>query len=45
MKNKSRWLIQSVSGLLLTGSGLCLLFMKGSAGLLEMNGFGMEHSD
>jgi len=24
MKNKSRWLIQSVSGLLLTGSGICL---------------------
>lgn len=29
MKNKSRWLIQSVSGLLLTGSGLCMTIDAG----------------
>ena len=36
MKNKSRWLIQSVAGLLLTGTGLCMTidasFIRFSAG-------------
>ncbi len=35
MSNKTRWFVQSVSGLLLTGTGLCMIV---DAGFSRFNG-------